>query len=83
MTNALKVSDYYMTPDLALASALSLWFPIEAIDKTNPQKAVFIFNREPGLEEAIESYWKKELKVEPQSYFAQIKSVKTRLYSEF
>ena len=82
MTKALKIVDYYMTPDLALAAALSLWFPIEVMDKTNPQKAVFIFKRVQELEEVVESYWKKELKVEPQSYFTQIKSVKTRLYNE-
>ena len=74
--------NYYKTSSLALAAVLSLWFPIEAIDKTDSRKAKFYFKRNDYLDKIIEAYWKKELKVEPQAYFAQLKSVKTRLYEE-
>ncbi|MBP8961081.1 hypothetical protein KBG31_02570 [Patescibacteria group bacterium] len=79
---SLKLKDYYSTSDLALTTAISLWYPIEAIDKTNPHKATFLFRRDEKLDELLELYWKRELKVEPQLYFQQLKAIKTRLYSE-
>ncbi|PIS13836.1 hypothetical protein COT65_01940 [Candidatus Shapirobacteria bacterium CG09_land_8_20_14_0_10_47_13] len=78
----LSLNDYYSTSDLALAAVISLWFPMEFIDRTNPHKAAFLFRREKGLEEIVESFWKRDLKIEPQAYFSQIKAVKARLYGE-
>jgi hypothetical protein len=78
----LKLKDFYATSDLALATAISLWLPLEAIDKTNPTKAVFLFKRDENLDQLIEAYWRRELKVEPQAYFAQLKAIKARLYGE-
>ena len=76
------MNEYYSTPDLSLAAALSLWYPIEVIDKTNPTKAQFLFKREPQLEKFVESFWKRELKIEPVAYFSQLKIIKSRLYGE-
>ncbi len=78
----LKLKDYYSTSDLALATAISLWYPIDAIDRQNPRKAIFLFKRDEKFDELIEVYWKRELKVEPQTYFNQLKAIKARLYSE-
>ena len=78
----LKLKDFYQSSDLALVCTISLWYPIEAIDKTNPTKAVFLFKRDESLDRLIEAYWRRELKVEPQAYFAQLKAIKARLYSE-
>jgi hypothetical protein len=72
--------DFYRTADLALATAISLFYPIEVIDRKNPRKAQFIFKREDGLDELIESYWRGELKVEPQAYFNALRVIKARLY---
>ena len=72
---------FYQCSDLALAAALSLFYPIEAIDKTNPHRAIFEFKRDRALDDLIEAYWKKELKVAPQDYFQQLRVIKTRLYS--
>lgn len=80
MTIGLNMNEYYTTSDLALATVLSLYIPIEAIDRSNPQKALFLFKRDKGLDETIQAFWRKELKIEPQLYFSQIKSVKARLY---
>jgi hypothetical protein len=76
----LKSSDFYSTSDLSLASAISLWFPLEIVDKSNPSKANFIFKREEGLDKLVESFWRKELQVEPLTYFNQLKLLKSRLY---
>lgn len=78
----LSLNDYYSTPDLALAAAISLWYPIEAIDKANPSKALFLFKRDESLNQLIETFWKQELRIEPQAYFNQLKVIKSRLYAE-
>ena len=82
MNEKLKLTDFYQTSDLALATAISLWYPIDAIDKTDPRKATFLFKRDEKIDELLEAYWKRELKVEPQTYFNQLKAIKARLYSE-
>lgn len=76
----LKVNDYYTTSDLALASLISLYHPLEAINRSNSNKAEFLFLRNTQLDQLVELYWRKELKVEPQTYFNQIKAIKSRLY---
>lgn len=78
----LKLKDFYSSSDLALVCAISLWYPIEAIDRTNPHKAQFLFKRNESLDQLIEAFWRKELKVDPQTYFNQLKIIKSRLYAE-
>ncbi len=79
----LRLKDFYASSDLALAATISLWYPIEAIDTTkNPRKATFLFKRAEEFDELLEAYWRRELKVEPQTYFNQLKAIKARLYSE-
>jgi len=80
--NKKLTTNYYSTSDLGLAATLSLWCQIEGIDRTNPHKAVFLFKRDEELNQLLEAYWRRELKVEPQTYFNQLKAIKARLYSE-
>jgi len=75
-------NDYYETNDLGLATVLSMFFTLDCVDKTNPQKATFLFKREKALEETVEAFWRRELKVEPQQYFQQLKMIKSRLYEK-
>jgi hypothetical protein len=75
-----RTDNYYQTSDLSLATMLSLYFPLWAVDKNNPSKAEFLFKREKGIDELVESFWRGELKVEPLAYFNQIKVIKSRLY---
>jgi hypothetical protein len=70
----------YQTTDLAMATALSLYEPIEKIEKISPHKAQFIFHHTKELESLINKYWEKKLKVEPASYFNQLKINKGRIY---
>jgi hypothetical protein len=76
----LNEKEIYRTADLALATAISLFYPIERIEKENPRKAQFLFKRNKQLDSLIESYWRGELKVEPQAYFNQLRIIKARLY---
>jgi hypothetical protein len=66
--------------DLALAATISLFYPLESIDKQNPHKAQFIFTRNAHLNKIIESYWRGELKVEPKQYFNALRTIKAQLY---
>lgn len=77
-----NLDNYYSTSDLALATTISLWFPLEVVDKTNPSRAIFLFKKEVGLGEMVEAFWRKELKIEPQAFFSQLKFIKSRLYGE-
>lgn len=70
----------FETNDLSIATTLSLFFPIENIDKTNPRKALFIFDRRKELDDLIDRYWKKELLIEPRAYFDNLKALKARIY---
>ena len=72
---------YYQTSDLSLATTISLFQPIEKIDRSNPRKSVFCFQKTPELEKLIDEYFRNEIKVSPQVYFNQLRAVKARLYA--
>lgn len=72
--------DYYSSSDIGIVTVISLYFPIDSIDKSNPQKAIFYFKREAGLDDLVANYWARRLQVEPQALLSQLKSIKTRLY---
>ena len=77
----LKLNDIYQTSDLALAAVIALWYPLEAIDRTqNPHKALFLFKRDEQLDQCVDSYWRGELKINPMEYFNSLKNIKARLY---
>ncbi|HWA51826.1 MAG TPA: DUF5659 domain-containing protein [Patescibacteria group bacterium] len=74
--------EYFFTSDLSLCSTLSLFAPIEFIDRTNPQKIEFAFKKNEELDKLINQYWRKELRIEPIAHFNQLKMLKSRLYEE-
>jgi hypothetical protein len=71
----------YQTSDLALSAAVSLWYPLEGVDKSDPQKATFLFKRDENLDRLIESFWRGTLRVEPQAYYNRLKAIKSRIYT--
>lgn len=82
-TQVMAENDFYRTPDLALAGALSLWYPIEAVDFGDSTRAQFLFKRDSGLDSLVQEYWRGELRVDPQAYFGQLRVIKTRLRSNY
>lgn len=71
----------FRTADLALTAALCVsGFVVGEIDKVSPQRSVFVFEDGEELREAVNQYWRKELRVEPQDYFNQLKTLKARIY---
>lgn len=73
---------YYQTSDIALATIISLSFPLVHITPQSSGKSLFVFERNKEMEKLIEDYWSGNLKIEPKTYFNQLKTIKTRLYSE-
>jgi hypothetical protein len=80
MTITDENENYFSTSDLALSATLSLYFPLESVDKTNPQKVEFFFKKSPDLEKLVDDFWRGQLLVEPQAYFNRIKGIKARIY---
>jgi len=77
----LKLDEYFETSDLSLSSTLvSLGFSIDCLDKSNP-KVIFIFKSTPELIQTIQSFWAAKLKIEPRTYFNNLKDLKARIYS--
>jgi hypothetical protein len=74
-------TNIYSTSDLTLAAVISLYYPIFSIDKSNPNKVVFIFKKEKNLDLIIEKYWKEELRIEPIKYSGVLKKIKNRIYN--
>jgi len=75
-----KNYEYFRTSDLPLATILSFNFPIIDIDKNNPKKAIFCFEKNKTINDFVIKYWNGELRIEPQRFFNQLKTVKNRLY---
>ena len=74
--------NYYQTSDLSLATTVSLFYPIEDIDKSNPRKALFIFKNTEHLKNLVDEYYRNEIKVAPQVFFNQLRVIKSRLYDK-
>lgn len=71
----------YSTSDLALAALLSLNFPLKGVTPLTTSKVVFHFSLTDDLQECIDKYLHRQCVVEPQTYFSQLKWVKTQVYS--
>lgn len=71
----------YKTSDLALTTTLSLYFPIRTIDRDNPCKVIFLFDLTDELSAFVNRFWRNEVSVEPQTFFNQLKTIKTRIYA--
>lgn len=80
MQEALKLKSF-TTSDLSICTALiSFDFDLVSLDKSDSKKVVFSFENSKKLQETINKYWKKELRVEPRQFFENLKSIKSRLY---
>jgi hypothetical protein len=73
--------ELFETSDISLANTICCFGgKIEAINKTNPSRAIFIFKRSKKLDALIQGFWTHTLQVDPLNYFNNLKEIKTRLY---
>lgn len=79
----LKENDYLESQDLPLCATLCCFgYRIEAINRQNPQKVIFLIKRDRELDDLIQKYWTHQLRVEPMSFFNFLKEIKARIYSK-
>ncbi len=72
---------FFETSDMTLCVSLcALGFTLDCIDKTTPSRAIFVLQREDGMDEAIQRFWSHELVFDPHAFVATQKEIKTRLY---
>ena len=81
MKKYLGENDFFESSDLSLVSTLYYFgVAIEAIDRSDPSRAKFVFPRSKELDTLVQSFWAKALQVEPQGWFSSLREIKTRLY---
>lgn len=80
MNNAKKkqitLSDFYLA-----AFLLSKEFKLLNIDKSNPQRALFIFEDKENKQNLIEDFLFGRTQIEPKSFVSAIKELKQLLHS--
>lgn len=73
----------YSCSDLTLATTLLLHsFTLIDIDRTNPRRAVFLFEDSNQLQDVVNDFWNSKLSVEPHSFADKTKWLKSRIYAE-
>ncbi len=85
INSTLKRSDLsvFTTYDLGAASALiCVGFELQAIEKDNPKKCRFVFQKTTGLYGSLTRYWANSLNGDLLKYFDTLKMLKNRIYSE-
>jgi len=84
MNKCINEKDYFKNQDICLVAALcsASGYAVEAVDKQNPKKAVFLIKRDDKLDEIVRQYWANQLLVEPKSFFNCLKELKTRIYCD-
>ena len=78
----LTEQDFFRTSDFCLAATLAVWLPLASVDRSNPRRTAFIFERSAELDELLEAFHKRDLRVEPQEFYSAVRLVKSRLYEE-
>lgn len=73
--------EIFRTADLSLTAALCVsGFVVKEVERADPKRSIFIFKKSENLLEGVERYWRKEMRLEPQEYFYQLKVLKARIY---
>ena len=72
----------FTTSDLGIAAALlTADFELLTLDRTDPRKVKFIFNRENGIAKVAEDFWSNRLEQKARTFWDNVKVLKNRLYS--
>lgn len=74
--------DFYSTSDLGLATVISLSYPLDCIERLSDRKMAFVFKREEGLDQLVETFWRREVRVEPLQFLEQRKMLLARMGNE-
>lgn len=73
--------ELFKSSDLSLVATLQLYgYPIEAMDRSNEGKVIFLIKRDTELDKLIQAFWSRSLRVCPLTYFEFLKATKARIY---
>jgi hypothetical protein len=73
----------FTTYDLGVSTALlCAGFQLLSVEKDNPRKALFIFQKADGIKDIADRYFSDRLEVKARSFFDHLKALKNKLYSE-
>jgi len=82
MNSTQSNSEYFISPDISLVSALTCCgYVVEEIDKQQPRRAVFHIRRDNAIEKYIQEYFADNLQVSALTFFNNLKTLKTRIYN--
>lgn len=77
----LRDQEVFQSHELSLiATLIARGFPLLAVDKSNPKKAIFKFSNSTELSQAVKEYWDDTATVSPKKYFYALREAKSRLY---
>jgi len=74
---------FFETSTLPLAaSIICLGISLDSVIQGQDSKAIFIFDRSanPDLDEIIQEFWQKSLRIEPNAFWEAGRFLKSRLY---
>ncbi len=70
----------FSTSDLSLAATLiTVGYSFHGIDKDNPQKVVFLIEKDVGIDKSVQEYFAYKLRVEPFHFFSALRNLKSRI----
>lgn len=81
-SKSLGSSEQFITYDIGLAAAMvTLGYTLWDVDRGNPRKSQFIFQRDEHIDSKINEYWDDKLDLPVRSFYDNLKMLKNRLYS--
>lgn len=71
----------YKTIDIDLVAALSLYHPIKKAERSRAsnQRVIFSFEATDELMADVKSYRDREMAVEPQAYYFQLRNIRSQI----
>lgn len=77
-----NTTEQYQTADIGSATALvSAGYSLASLNKTNPRRALFVFENSSDLQSTLKEYWSGSLSVDAKTYFETQKWLKSRIYN--
>jgi hypothetical protein len=77
MDNRISTSDFTL-----VASLKSLGYHYSSLDKTNKKRVVFYYDRTVTLEETIQMYFRKEIRIIPQDLVDAQKDIRSQIFTD-
>lgn len=74
--------NYNEVSDLGLAASLTAsGFVVIEVDRSNPRRVVFVFDKSPELQHLVDLFWSNKLLLPASVLLEHIRQLKSRIYS--